>query len=48
MSLRWLLQQEMVSTVPKAAGEDHIRGNFGVFDFELTDDEMDEIFTLAR
>lgn len=48
VTLRWLLQQEMVSTVPKAADPEHIRANFDVFDFELADEEMDEIFRLHR
>ena len=46
VTLRWLLQQEMVSAIPKAADPDHVRANFDVFDFELTDEEMDEIFGL--
>ncbi|MFC6722838.1 aldo/keto reductase [Halobium palmae] len=48
VSLRWLLQQEMVSTVPKSADEEHIRENFDVFDFELTDEEMGDIFAIAE
>ncbi len=44
VALRWLLQQELVSAIPKAANHDHIRENFDVFDFELTDDEMRQIF----
>lgn len=44
VTVRWLLQQEMVSTVPKAASRDHLRENFDVFDFELSDDEMRRIF----
>lgn len=46
VTLRWLLQQEMVSALPKAAGSDHIRANFDVFDFELTNEEMDRVFGL--
>ncbi|WP_227374306.1 aldo/keto reductase [Haladaptatus halobius] len=44
VALRWLLQQEMVSAIPKAAEHEHVRENFDVFDFELTDDEMRRIF----
>ena len=44
VAVRWLLQQEMVSTVPKAAEHEHVRENFRVFDFELSDDEMRRIF----
>ena len=44
VAIRWLLQQPMVSTIPKAAGHEHIRENVDVFDFDLTDEEMREIF----
>ena len=47
VAIRWLLQQPMVSTVPKAAEHKHLRENFEVFDFELTDDEMRRIFESA-
>lgn len=47
VALRWLLQQEMVSAIPKAGKREHIHENFDVFDFELDDDEMREIFELA-
>ena len=47
VAIRWLLQQEMVSTVPKAADPEHVRENFDVFDFELSDDEMREVFDLG-
>ena len=44
VALRWLLQQELVSAIPKAGTHDHIRENFDVFDFALSDDEMRRIF----
>ncbi|MFC7156382.1 aldo/keto reductase [Halomarina halobia] len=44
VALRWLLQQEMVAAIPKAAGRDHLRENFDVFDFALADDEMRAVF----
>ncbi|WP_227353804.1 aldo/keto reductase [Haladaptatus salinisoli] len=44
VAIRWLLQQEMVSAIPKAAEHEHVRENFNVFDFELSDDEMRRIF----
>lgn len=47
VSIRWLLQQETVSAIPKAAETEHVRENFDVFDFELTDDEMRGIFEMA-
>jgi 2,5-diketo-D-gluconate reductase B len=48
VSLRWLVQQEGVAAIPKAAHEDRIRENFGIFDFALTAEEMKEISALAR
>lgn len=40
LALRWLIQQEKVAAIPKAASEKHIKSNFDIFDFELTDEEM--------
>ena len=48
VALRWQLQQEKVSTIPKAASAEHRRSNFDVFDFELTDDEMNAVYALDR
>ena len=48
VALRWLLQQDKVCPIPKATGEEHLRENLDVFDFELTDEEMDRIFSLGR
>lgn len=45
VALRWLIQQG-VAAIPKAANADHRRANFDIFDFELTDDEMQSIFAL--
>src|SRR3712207_409325 len=36
VALRWLIQQEKVAAIPKAASEDHLRSNFDIFDFELS------------
>ena len=46
--LRWLLQQDHVAAIPKAATEEHREANFDVFDFELSDDEMEAVFDLGR
>jgi len=46
VAIRWLIQQEMVATIPKAATPEHHRENLDVFDFELTDAEMERIFEL--
>jgi 2,5-diketo-D-gluconate reductase B len=48
VALRWLIQQEKVVAIPKAASEDHLRSNFDVFDFELSDEEMERVFALRR
>ncbi|HEX7071691.1 MAG TPA: aldo/keto reductase [Rhodothermales bacterium] len=48
IAIRWLIQQEHVATIPKAASAEHRRSNIDVFDFELGPDEMDAIFALAR
>jgi 2,5-diketo-D-gluconate reductase B len=46
VALRWLIQQEKVVAIPKAASEDHLRSNLDIFDFELSDEQMERIFTL--
>jgi 2,5-diketo-D-gluconate reductase B len=46
VALRWLLQQEMVAAIPKASSHEHLQENLAVFDFELTDAEMERIFEL--
>jgi 2,5-diketo-D-gluconate reductase B len=48
VALRWLIQQEKVAAIPKAASEDHLSSNFDIFDFELSDEEMKRVFTLRR
>jgi 2,5-diketo-D-gluconate reductase B len=46
VALRWLVQQEKVSAIPKATGEDHLRANLDVFDFGLTNEEMGRVSSL--
>jgi 2,5-diketo-D-gluconate reductase B len=48
VALRWLIQQEQVVAIPKATSDAHLKSNFDVFDFELSDDEMKRIFKLRR
>jgi len=48
VTLRWLTQQGDVVAIPKAASEKHIRANFEIFDFELTNEEMKKIHSLAK
>jgi diketogulonate reductase-like aldo/keto reductase len=43
VALRWLVQQEGVIAIPKASSEEHIEANFEVFDFSLTEQEMERI-----
>lgn len=47
VALRWQIQQQMVSTIPKAADREHQRENINIFDFELNDSEMESIFNLS-
>jgi 2,5-diketo-D-gluconate reductase B len=46
VALRWLLQQDKVSPIPRSSNPDHREANFAVFDFELSDDEMKRISEL--
>jgi diketogulonate reductase-like aldo/keto reductase len=48
VTLRWQVQQARVSTIPKAASAAHRESNFDIFDFELSEDEMNAIFALNR
>jgi diketogulonate reductase-like aldo/keto reductase len=46
--LRWLVQQPMVTAVPRALEEKHIVENLDVFDFSLTPDEMRRLSALRK
>jgi diketogulonate reductase-like aldo/keto reductase len=48
VTLRWLIQQPKVSAIPKASSTNHRKSNFEIFDFELTENEMQVIFNLAQ
>ena len=48
VTLRWLVQQDRVAAIPRSSKPEHVRSNFDVFDFELSDDEMKSIHALAR
>jgi len=41
VALRWLIQQPNVVAIPKASQRQHQLENLGIFDFELSEDEMD-------
>ena len=43
--LRWYTQMGFI-TIPGSKNPDHIRDNFNIFDFRLTDSEMQEIAKL--
>ena len=45
--LRWNLQRGVVVN-PGSSDPEHIRENLDIFDFELTEDEMEKISTLDR
>ena len=47
VTLRWLVQQERVAAIPKAASLEHIRENFDIFNFELDADDMQRINMLT-
>lgn len=46
VALRWLVQQEDVVAIPKSAKLMRIRENFDVFNFSLTEEEMDRVSAL--
>ena len=48
VALRWLIQQENVAAIPKASTENHIEQNFEIFDFTLTNEEVEEINELKN
>jgi diketogulonate reductase-like aldo/keto reductase len=48
VTLRWHLQQAYVAAIPKSSSAEHRESNFQVFDFNLNDGEMAEIFSLHR
>ncbi|MDO9436272.1 aldo/keto reductase [Hydrogenophaga sp.] len=46
--LRWLLQQPGISAIPRSSNPQRLRENIDVQGFELTPQEMDLLFGLAR
>lgn len=48
VSLRWLIQLGNVSVIPKANSERHQKENLDIFDFELSESDMEEINKLSR
>ncbi|PSQ39073.1 aldehyde oxidoreductase [Halobacteriales archaeon SW_5_70_135] len=43
VAIRWALQHRNVAAVPKSTSPEHIRANAAVFDFSLTEAEIDRI-----
>ncbi|WP_342358484.1 aldo/keto reductase [Terrarubrum flagellatum] len=39
IALRWLIEQEGVSAIPKASSETNLRANLAIFDFKLDDED---------
>lgn len=48
VALRWLVQQPGVIAIPKTANPERAAENLDIFDFELSQAEMEAIFALAR
>ncbi len=48
VALRWLIQQSDVAAIPKSGRPERIRENFNIFDFALSEEEMNRINSLAR
>jgi 2,5-diketo-D-gluconate reductase B len=46
VTLRWLVDQERVAAIPKAAGRDHLAANLAIFDFALSADDRAAIDAL--
>ena len=47
VTLRWQMQRGIV-TIPKSVQREHLESNSRVFDFELTDDDIDAINALDQ
>jgi len=47
VTLRWLLDQEKVSAIPKAGRREHAAANIDIFDFQLSPEDRATIDTLA-
>ena len=47
VALRWLIQQDGVSAIPRSSSVEHAQSNFDIFDFELSSDDMQKIHQLS-
>jgi 2,5-diketo-D-gluconate reductase B len=48
VALRWLIQQPGIAAIPRTSNPQRLAENLAIFDFQLTDDEMDRISRLKR
>jgi 2,5-diketo-D-gluconate reductase B len=48
VTLRWLLQQDGVTAIPRSSREANVKANLDIFDFELSEAEMASIAALAH
>ena len=48
ISLRWLVEQKNVIPVFKSSHKDHIKENVDIFNFELKDEDKEQIFRLSK
>lgn len=46
VTLRWHIQQQHVAAIPKSSSAERRKENFDILDFELTDEEMQQISAL--
>jgi len=47
ITLRWLIQQKNVCPIPKGGSEKHLLENLQLFDFQISNEDMETIFNLA-
>jgi 2,5-diketo-D-gluconate reductase B len=47
VTLRWLIQQDHVAAIPRSRTAEHRAANFDIFDFSLSEAEMDRIADLS-
>jgi 2,5-diketo-D-gluconate reductase B len=48
IALRWLVEQDKVAAIPKAASHEHRLSNFDIFDFELSPEDKRRIDALDK
>jgi diketogulonate reductase-like aldo/keto reductase len=48
VALRWQIQQDIIVPIPRSANPGHMAASLDVFNFALTDDEMNKIHALKR